>query len=120
MVKKKSKKKVLVLSPKKRSKKGTEETHESSIELLRGLMNDPGWLILNKALDKEIMVIERKLFGELELGFGETIKSLQDQRDDRIGLKDMPKNLIDKFQDKGDLPIELDPYDKPEPEELED
>ena len=91
--------------------KSNEQQKDDAISALESFQETIGWKIIVKALEANIRESEAKLHGDIQLEDGETIKSLQDQRNDRVCLRDLPKELIEEYKDKEAFPKELDPYE---------
>ena len=70
-----------------------------------------GWKFLVKVLEDNITFTESKLFGNRDMEKGDTTESLQNQRNDRVELKNLPATLIEIQKIKEVQDINLDPYD---------
>lgn len=86
------------------------QKRDSIIESLRQVKETYGWVVIRKAMEEDIKAIEAKLHGEIPLLDSETIKGLQEQRIDRIGLRDIIENLIERYSDAESFPPSLDPF----------
>lgn len=78
---------------------------------LEELINSNGWAIIVKALKESVLVIEKKLHGEIKLDENETILGLQKQWADRKSFIDLPQNLIDDMTTQEAEPLNLDPFE---------
>jgi len=87
-----------------------EQRRDSIIRSLQELKESYGWKIILNSMEVDITDIEAKLHGEIDKLNGETHESLQERRNDRIGLRDIVDNLIAQYGDAVEFPPDLDPY----------
>ena len=90
--------------------KKEKDKRDAFIGHLKRLKDHVGWKIIQKVLDKNIRATEGKLHGAIDWDEGDTLETLQDQRNDRVELKNLPNELIKEYEGAKEFPIELDPY----------
>lgn len=78
---------------------------------LRFLLESPGWKAVSISLLEDVKEIEARMHGELEWEKGDTLEILQKQRNDRIGLVNLPEYLLKLVEENKGYPKNLDPYD---------
>lgn len=93
-----------------------KEKREMIIGELKLIQQTVGWKVILNSLRENVKDVESKLHGEQQWDEGDTIELLQSKRSDRMKMMDLPKTLIEHFQDAPDFPVELDPYE-PQPGE---
>ena len=86
------------------------DTKQDAINYLDVLKDNPGWIIIKKALEANIRQIELKLHGEMDLEKNENIETLQSEWRNLNKMKNLPEELIAEYKDKEVFPSELDPY----------
>lgn len=88
----------------------TQKEKNEIIENLQGLKEHLGWKFLLEILEENIRDTEKQLLEEKIKDIKE-VEILQRERRDRIGLKELPDNLIEQLSEKKDKKEEFDPYE---------
>ena len=84
---------------------------------LENLVDSLGWEILAHNLQVEVDEIQDKLNGKGgEIKDLAELKTLQDRREDRVYLRDLPANLIEQLIPNDPNETNLDPYAGSSPE----
>ena len=91
--------------------KDEEQKRDTIIAALVQLTDNLGWKVIAKVLQENIEITEGKLHGDVKWDKGDTIEGLQDKRNDRIRLLNLPKDLVEEYKDVEQFPPDLDPYE---------
>jgi len=90
----------------------TPEQEKVHVQALQDLLLSEGWKIILKRINLSISVTEEKLFGEIPVAKGESVNRLQDERKDRILLRDMPERIIKEYTEEDQTKPDIDVYDE--------
>jgi len=91
--------------------KNEEQKRDTIIAALRTLESNLGWKAVRKALEANVEVTESKLHGDTEWDKDDTLRGLQDKRNDRVRLITLPGDLADEYEKAEEWPVDLDPYE---------
>lgn len=91
--------------------KDKKERKETIVEALKRLPDNLGWKVIEKVLKQNIKSTEEKLHGNTDWDKDDTLESLQNQRNDRIELLDLPNMMVEDLKDAEEWPREYDPYE---------
>lgn len=91
------------------------ETPEKTAEFraeLEYLKESKGWEIIVESLKEDVEEIEAKLHREVPMAEGDTFENLNDRRDDRLGLINLPDYLLKVSKKNKGTKKDFDPYEK--------
>lgn len=91
--------------------KNDEEKKEAVIVALKRLKGSLGWRVICRGVQESIKITEEKLHGDREWEEGDSLKGLQDKRNDRTKFLALPEILMKEFDEAEDFPPNLDPYE---------